>query len=85
MQQAIDPHIRYTIEDKVFIIEIHRPEKKNALLPSMYKALAEGIRHADATDALNVILLKGVDFCRTAWPGMIKVRPTYRFLTKASR
>lgn len=66
MLQAIDQHIRYTIEDKVFIIAIDRPEKKNALLPSMYKALAEGIRLADANAAVNVILIKGTDDCFTS-------------------
>jgi len=48
MPQSADQNIRYTIEDKLFIIQIHRPEKKNALLPSMYKALADGIKLADA-------------------------------------
>ncbi len=66
MLQANDQHIRYTIEDKVFIIAIDRPEKKNALLPSMYKALAEGIRLADENQAVNVILIKGTDDCFTS-------------------
>lgn len=66
MLQATDPHIRYTIENKVFIIEIHRPEKKNALLATMYKALAEGISLADATDSVNVILIRGTDDCFTS-------------------
>lgn len=66
MLQAIDQHIRYSIEDKVFSIAIDRPEKKNALLPSMYKALAEGIRLADENEAVNVILIKGTDDCFTS-------------------
>ena len=66
MPQSADQNIRYVIEDKLFIIQIHRPEKKNALLPSMYKALADGIKLADATDSVNAVLLRGTDDCFTS-------------------
>lgn len=66
MLLSADPHILYNIEDKVFIIQIHRPEKKNALLPAMYKALADGIKLADATDTVNVILIRGAEDCFTS-------------------
>ena len=39
MIDSQDLNIRYSIDGKVFVIQIHRPEKKNALLPSMYRAL----------------------------------------------
>lgn len=66
MNQPLDSNIRYSIENKVFIIEIHRPEKKNALLPGMYLALAEGLRIADNSEEANVILIKGADDCFTS-------------------
>ena len=66
MIESKDPNIKYSIEQKVFVIKIVRPEKKNALLPSMYHALAEGLKIADQTDMINVILLRGVDDCFTS-------------------
>ena len=48
------------------VIEIHRPEKKNALLPGMYTAMAEGLRHGDCNDDINVILIRGTDDCFTS-------------------
>ena len=44
MDGSADNNIKYSIDGKVFVIEIHRPEKKNALLPEMYAALAAGLR-----------------------------------------
>ena len=66
MIESKDPNIKYSIEQKVFVIQILRPEKKNALLPNMYRALAEGIKIADQTDMVSVILLRGVDDCFTS-------------------
>jgi len=66
MIESADKHINYSIDSKVFVIEIHRPEKKNALLPSMYAALAAGLRQANEDSAANVILLRGADDCFTS-------------------
>ena len=66
MKESADKNIRYSIDGKVFIIEIHRPEKKNALLPGMYAALAAGLRQANETADVNVILIRGVDDCFTS-------------------
>lgn len=66
MIESADKHIHYSIDSKVFVIEIRRPEKKNALLPSMYAALAAGLRQANEDSTVNVILLRGVDDCFTS-------------------
>jgi enoyl-CoA hydratase/carnithine racemase len=66
MIESKDPHIKYSIDKQVFVIQIHRPEKKNALLASMYHALADGLKLADQTESVNVVLLKGVDDCFTS-------------------
>jgi len=66
MKESADENIRYSIDGKVFIIEIHRPEKKNALLPGMYAALAAGLRQANETVDVNVILIRGVEDCFTS-------------------
>ncbi len=66
MFESKDPHIEYSLEGKVLHIKINRPEKKNALLPGMYKALGDGIRIADDSDLVNVILIRGIDDCFTS-------------------
>lgn len=66
MIESQDPHIRYSTDSKVFIMQIHRPEKKNALLPGMYRALADGLRQANNDDSVNTILIHGVDDCFTS-------------------
>ena len=66
MNESADEHIKYSIDGKVLVIEINRPEKKNALLPGMYAALAAGLRQANEDTSINVILLRGVDDCFTS-------------------
>jgi enoyl-CoA hydratase/carnithine racemase len=66
MIESTDQHIKYSMDGKVMVIEIHRPEKKNALLPGMYTAMAEGLRHGDCNDDINVILIRGTDDCFTS-------------------
>lgn len=66
MQQSADTHIKYSIENKVFVIEINRPEKKNALLPGMYAALAAGLYQANEDPDIHVILLRGTEDCFTS-------------------
>jgi len=66
MSQSQDPNILYSTEGAVFVIQINRPAKKNALLPGMYTALADGLSLADDDDSINAILLHGVDDCFTS-------------------
>lgn len=66
MTQSQDPNIKYSIDGKVFVIQIHRPEKKNALLPGMYRALADGLKLADSDPAFNAIVIHGSDDCFTS-------------------
>ncbi len=66
MSNSPDPNILYHKQNAVFTVEIHRPEKKNALTQAMYMALAKGIEQADADDQVNVILLRGAEDCFTS-------------------
>lgn len=66
MPVSADPHILYRIEAGVFIIQIQRPEKKNALLPGMYKALGDGLQLAEADATVNAILIRGTEDCFTS-------------------
>ncbi|MBT8145249.1 MAG: enoyl-CoA hydratase/isomerase family protein [Gammaproteobacteria bacterium] len=63
---SADPNIIYTIEQSVFVLQINRPDKKNALTPGMYQALGDGVRAADADDSINLILIRGTDDCFTS-------------------
>jgi enoyl-CoA hydratase/carnithine racemase len=51
--------IRYSVENGVALLEIARPEKRNALTQPMYAALAEGLESAGADDAVNAIVITG--------------------------
>ncbi len=61
-----DPHILTRLENGIFVLQIQRPEKKNALTQGMYKALADGIREADAAAEVKVIVLCGTTDCFTS-------------------
>jgi len=52
--------------DSALCIQMHRPEKKNALTPEMYASIAEAIRKADADDDVRTIILHGLDGCFTS-------------------
>ena len=66
MISSNDPHVLYSLDAGVCIIQINRPEKKNALTHSMYKALADGLKEADTDSAVKVILLRGTQDCFTS-------------------
>ncbi len=66
MVESSNVNVIYTHDGAVFVLQMHRPEKKNALTQAMYRALAEGIKHADADDTVNVILIRGCDDCFTS-------------------
>lgn len=57
--------IKTHLEDQVLHIIIDRPEKKNALIQSMYKDMAVAIDGARGSGA-KVILIKGSNACFTA-------------------
>lgn len=59
-------HILSKREDSALCIQIHRPEKRNALTTAMYAALAEAIRAGDAEETVRVIILHGLDGCFTS-------------------
>jgi enoyl-CoA hydratase/carnithine racemase len=59
-------HVRVETKDRVQRIELARPEKKNALSPDMYAALARAFEAADADDAIRVLLIHGTSGCFTS-------------------
>ncbi len=59
-------HVRTTTAERIASIELHRPEKKNALTGEMYQAMTAALARAEADDDVHVILLHGQADCFTA-------------------
>jgi enoyl-CoA hydratase/carnithine racemase len=53
------PHIRTGVDDGVALIEIARPEKKNALTGEMYVAMAQALQAAQAEPTVRAVLIAG--------------------------
>lgn len=51
--------IRYHVNKGVALLEIARPEKRNALSQDMYAALAEGLESAEADPSVRAIVIAG--------------------------
>jgi enoyl-CoA hydratase/carnithine racemase len=58
--------VRTATAERIASIELHRPEKKNALTLEMYAAMSEAITRAEADAGVHVILLHGQADCFTA-------------------
>jgi enoyl-CoA hydratase/carnithine racemase len=59
-------HVRVETQDRVQRIELARPEKKNALSPDMYAALAAAFEAADADASVRAVLIHGTSGCFTS-------------------
>lgn len=59
-------HVKTSTAERIASIELHRPEKKNALTGEMYEAMTEAITRAEADAGVHVILLHGQPDCFTA-------------------
>jgi len=52
-------HIRVSGEEKILRIEIHRPEKRNAITLPMYSAMAHAFQEAHTRDQIHLVHLTG--------------------------
>ena len=59
-------HVLVETRDRVARIELSRPEKKNALSPQMYAAMAQALEAADADGAVRAVLIHGQSGCFTS-------------------
>jgi enoyl-CoA hydratase/carnithine racemase len=57
--------------DRVLLLRINRPDKKNALMDAMYRTLAERIAAADADDGVRALVLTGTADSFTAGNDMV--------------
>jgi enoyl-CoA hydratase/carnithine racemase len=58
--------VRTSTAERITSVELHRPEKKNALTAEMYTAMFEALAQAEADPGVRVILLHGQPGCFTA-------------------
>jgi enoyl-CoA hydratase/carnithine racemase len=58
-----DLNVTYQLDHGVFVLQINRPDKKNALTQTMYVALADGIKMADQHGDVRGILIRGTEGC----------------------
>lgn len=53
------PEIRVTVADRVALVELDRPEKRNAFTNRMKDSLVAAFAQLDQDDAVRVVLLTG--------------------------
>ena len=54
------------VQDRILMIRLNRPEKKNALTFAMYTAMNEALAKADSDSGVRVVLITGAPDCFTA-------------------
>lgn len=64
-------HVVAQTQDRVLLLRINRPDKKNALADSIYRALGDQITAADANDAIRALVLTGTGDSFTAGNDMV--------------
>ncbi len=91
--ESATPEIVCDVGGGVLHVVINRPEKRNALSPAMYDALAGALAHADAEPGIRVTLLQGAGGCFTSGndlhdfvhaPPAGEESPVFRFLNAIS-
>jgi methylglutaconyl-CoA hydratase len=60
--------IIYETENKIAVITLNRPEKRNALNDALVDSLKDALREADKSDELRAVIIRGAgkDFCSGA-------------------
>jgi enoyl-CoA hydratase/carnithine racemase len=64
-------HVVVESKDRVVLLRINRPDKKNALADAIYRALADEIRRADGDSAVRALVLTGTGDAFTAGNDMV--------------
>jgi len=57
----LEGNIKITRQDSILLLQICRPEKKNALTQKMYSELSDGLKMGDQDNEIKVIILHGMD------------------------
>ncbi|WP_293267279.1 enoyl-CoA hydratase-related protein [Neptunomonas sp.] len=59
-------HVVQQQEGAVLVLQINRPDKKNALTLDMYQSLIDGLLLAQRSDAIRCVLISGTEGCFTS-------------------
>jgi enoyl-CoA hydratase/carnithine racemase len=59
-------HVLQQQDGAVLVLQINRPDKKNALTLDMYQALIDGLLFAAEDDAIRCVLISGTADCFTS-------------------
>src|SRR4051812_15977681 len=51
--------VRVDVEDGIAWVELHRPDKRNAMNPTLNAEMVDVLQHLDADDAVGVLVLTG--------------------------
>jgi enoyl-CoA hydratase/carnithine racemase len=62
----VSEYVQIQLIDRVRVIRIHRPDKKNALTREMYTAITAAMRAADDDAAVRAVLITGLADCFTS-------------------
>src|SRR5512146_1116601 len=60
--------INYSVENKIALIKLNRPEKHNALHPDLVKELKEKLKNAEEDENVSIVVItgEGKSFCAGA-------------------
>jgi len=62
----VSENINSTYSDGILCLQIHRPEKRNAITPDMYASLADQLKKGNEDEDVKVVVLYGTDDCFTS-------------------
>jgi enoyl-CoA hydratase/carnithine racemase len=64
----VTDHLRFSVQDRVAVLTLHRPEKRNAFSSDMARSLAGLYARCDADDAIRALVVTGTPpaFCSGA-------------------
>ena len=68
---ASTPYLLSEMQDRVLVLTINRPDKKNALLDVLYRALAAEIKRADEDAQVRALIITGTGDSFTAGNDMV--------------
>src|SRR4051794_24558305 len=59
MEAKVWKTVRVDVEDGIAWVELHRPDKRNAMNPTLNAEMVDVLQHLDADDAVGVLVLTG--------------------------
>lgn len=82
-ESSADGTILVRIEDKVGILQVHRPERKNAMTADMYQAYTDRLKDLSASDDVKAVVITGSEDAFMTGVDVGKVTATVGEMTPA--